>query len=348
MRFPIENYCVREHSTIKDTMMNIDKNLTSASLVVDDNMKLLGMITDGDIRRALLKGYDLNSIISEIYFKNFKSVTSLVSKNKARKIMLEYKIRQLPVLNKEGKVVDMYFLDDIISFDEKENYVIIMAGGKGTRLRPLTEDTPKPMLKLGDKPMLEHIIMNFKEYGYKNFLLSINYKGEIIEEYFKDGKKLGVNIDYIREEEPLGTAGAISLVREKLNDDFIVINGDILTGIDFDDLLNQHIKGQNCITPAVREYEMQIPYGVVVEESYKIKAIEEKPEYVFNILSGVYVLSPKTLEYIPQNEFYNMPDLINEMSKKFDCGTYKIQSYWMDVGVHENYNRANEDIYKFF
>ena len=348
MKFPIENYFVRENDTIKDTMKNIDGNLTSSSLVVDERNKLIGMITDGDIRRALIKGCSLNDTIEKIYFKNFKSVDSLVSKKKAKELMLKHKIRQLPVLDNNGVPIDMYFLDEIISYDRKDNYVVIMAGGKGTRMGKLTKDTPKPMLKLGDKPMLEHIILNFIEYGFKNFLVSVNYKSEVIEEYFKDGRDFGINIDYINEDKPLGTAGGLSLMRDKLKDSFIVINGDILTGVDFDDLMTYHKSNSNMITAAVREYEFQVPFGVIVENDGKIDEIKEKPEYTFNVLSGVYVLDKETLNHIPYNEFYDMPELINKMSSISKCGTYTIKNYWMDVGVISNYNQAQEDITKFF
>lgn len=348
MRLPIKEYCININSTIKEAMKNIDKNLTSGSLVVDNNMKLMGVITDGDIRRAILKGNSIDGKIKEIYKKNCKVISSLVSKKKAKEIMLKHKIRQLPVIDKENRIENLYFLDDIISYDKKENYVIIMAGGLGTRLRPLTEDIPKPMLHIGDKPMLEQIINNFKEYGFRKFLISVNYKGHIIEDYFGDGESLGVDIDYIKEDEPLGTAGAISLVKEKLRDDFIVINGDILTTIDFDQFLNIHKDKGNYITAGVRKYDMKIPYGVIAEENASIKEIREKPEYSFNIISGIYALSPKILDYIEENKFLNMTDLINDVSKENTCGMYDIKSYWMDIGEMDNYNRANEDIKKFF
>ena len=248
MKFPIENYCIGERSTIKEAMTVIGENLTGGALVVNENNKLVGTITDGDIRRAMLKGFSINDSIDSTYFKNFKFVTEQHSKKKAKEYMLSNKIRQVPVIDKDKKLIDLYFLDDILSYDKKDNYVFILAGGLGTRLRPLTETVPKPMLTVGDKPILELIIEQFKEYGFRNFIISINYKGEIIEEYFKDGKKFGVNIEYIRETKKLGTAGSIALVKEKFIKPFIVINGDILTGIDFEKFLNHHIENNFNIT----------------------------------------------------------------------------------------------------
>jgi len=349
VKFPIENYCIGDKSTIKEAMTVIDKNLTGGALVVNEDNELVGTITDGDIRRAMLKDFSINDSIESTYFKNFKFVTEQHSKKKAKEYMLSNKIRQVPVIDKDKKLIDLYFLDDILSYDAKDNYVFILAGGLGTRLRPLTETVPKPMLTVGDKPILELIIEQFKEYGFKNFIISINYKGEIIEEYFKDGKELGVNIEYIRETKKLGTAGSIALVKEKFIKPFIVINGDILTGIDFEKFLNHHIENNFNITVGVRNYEINVPYGVLVTDNMLIKSLEEKPTYNFNISGGVYVVNPDVIKYIQEDEVYNMTDLIEDAIKnKNESGVYEITEYWKDIGQIEDYRKANTDIHEFF
>jgi dTDP-glucose pyrophosphorylase len=349
MRFSIDKYCIDADATIKEAMKVIDKNLTGGALVINKKNELVGTITDGDIRRAILRGSEINESIEGTYFKNFKFVTKEHSKKKAKEYMLSNKIRQVPVIDKDKKLTDLYFLDDILSYDKKENYVFILAGGLGTRLRPLTETVPKPMLRVGDKPILELIIEQFKEYGFRNFIISLNYKGSIIEEYFKDGKDFDVNIEYIRETKKLGTAGSIALVKEKLTRPFIVINGDILTGIDFDKFLNHHIDNNFNITVGVRNYEINVPYGVLVTENMIIESLEEKPTYKFNINGGVYALNPEITKYIQEEEVYNMTDLIEDaMDNHQRSGIYEIIEYWTDIGQIEDYKQANRDIHKFF
>jgi dTDP-glucose pyrophosphorylase len=349
MRFSIDNYCIDAGSTIKEAMKVIDKNLTGGALVVNENNELVGTITDGDIRRAILKGLSINEGIEGAYFKNFKFVTEQHSKKKAKEYMLKNKIRQVPVIDKDKKLTDLYFLDDIITYDKKDNYVFILAGGLGTRLMPLTETVPKPMLTVGDKPILELIIEQFKEYGFRNFIISLNYKGEIIEEYFKDGKDFDVNIEYITETKKLGTAGSIALVKEKFTKPFIVINGDILTGIDFDKFLNHHMKNNFDITVGVRNYEINVPYGVLVTDNMLIESLEEKPTYKFHINGGVYVVNPEVIGYIKENEVYNMTDLIEDsMDDMQKSGIYEITEYWTDIGHIDDYRKANKDIHKFF
>lgn len=348
MRFSIDTYCINPDSTIEDAMKAIDKNLTGAALVVDNQKYVKGIITDGIIRRALLGGHKIEDKIEGIYSKEFKSVNKLVSKKKVKELMLKQKIRQVPLLDEEGKLVDLYFLDDIIGHQEKDNYVFILAGGLGTRLRPLTETVPKPMLKVAGKTILEHIIEQFKEYGFKKFIISINYKGEIIENYFKDGKEFDIEIDYVRENKKLGTAGSIRLAKDKLNKSFIVINGDILTGIDFENFLEYHDKNKFDITVGVRNYEMRVPYGVIVTENSIITDIEEKPSYNFNINSGVYVLSKEVIDYIPENKEYDMTELIKVVGiNNGKSGVYKITEYWSDIGHMDDFNRAKEEIREF-
>lgn len=349
MDFSLEKYCLNKHSSIKEALQVIDKNVTGAAVVLNDNVEIYGIVTDGDIRRALLKGLNLNDEVQEICNTNYKFLESCVSKKKAKEFMLQHKIRQIPIINEEKKLIDIYILDDLLSYDKKDNYVFILAGGLGTRLRPLTENVPKPMLEIGGKPILERIINQFKDYGFFNFLISINYKGEVIEDYFKDGKNFDVNIKYIKETKKLGTAGSIKLAKNTINKPFIVINGDILTSIDFDYFLKYHMDNKFQITVGVRNYEIKVPYGVMVSDNLNIKEIKEKPVYSFNINSGVYAMDPSAIDYIPENEFYNMTDLINDILKhKKNAGIYNISEYWSDIGRMDDFNKANDEVDKIF
>lgn len=342
-------YCIYEESTIRDAMEKIDKNLIGAVFVVSKTNKVLGIVTDGIIRRAILKDFILSDKITKIYSDEFKSVSKFVSKKKAKDIMLKYRIRQIPILGDDNSFEGIYFLDDIIKHDIKKNYVFILAGGLGTRLRPLTEILPKPMLELGGKPILLRIIESFKEYGFINFIISLNYKGEIIEEYFGNGKNFGVNIEYVKESRKLGTAGSIDLAREKLVDDFIVINGDIITGVDYENMLEHHQKSNNKITVGTRLYEYKIPYGVLVTDEISISSLEEKPTYCYNVNAGIYALKPEVIKNIPCNEEYNMTQLIESVIQEDGkCGVYNITEYWADIGQMDDFKRANEEVNRFF
>ncbi|GFZ33721.1 alcohol dehydrogenase [Clostridium zeae] len=344
----IEQFFVKPYFSIIHTLNVIDENAKGIALVVDEDSKLLGTVTDGDIRRALIRGDDLRSTIDSLYNKDFKYVYEDEKEN-SNEIMAEYKIRFIPVLNRKGVLVDFIEPDNFQYVNEKKNPVLIMAGGLGTRLRPLTDDIPKPMLKVGDKPILQTIIEQFKAKGYRNILLSVNYKSEIIENYFRDGKDFGVDITYIREDKRLGTGGAIKLAEQYLNMPFFVINGDILTNLNFDKMMALHLKNNFNMTIGARNYEIQIPYGVLNVDKLEVSSLEEKPIVNFLVSGGVYALSPQVLKFIPEDEFYNITDLINVLTKEnYTVGSYPIEEYWMDIGKLNDYYQANEDIKKFF
>lgn len=347
MKLRTKDYCVYVDSTIKVAMEAIDMNLTGAVFVINNKNQVIGVLTDGDIRRAILKVRVIENTIEPYYNRNFKFATHLENRKKVKEYMILHKIRQLPILDKEKRLVEVCFLDDLISYDKKDNFVFILAGGMGTRLKPLTDNIPKPMLNVGSKPILEHIIESFKEFGYYKFIISLNYMGQIIEDYFGDGSKFDVSITYVKEKNKLGTAGSIKLAKDILNKPFIVINGDILTKMDFDDFLNCHIENKFDITVGVRNYEIKVPYGIMITEDKLIKSLQEKPTYSFYINSGVYVVNPELINYIPSDEQYNMTDLINNViDNENKPGTYPITEYWADIGQLDDYRKANEDIKK--
>lgn len=256
----------------------------------------------------------------------------------------------LPIVNENKKVISYFEIDDLIDFNklDKDNPVLIMAGGLGTRLLPLTENIPKPMLKVGNKPILETIISQFKNYGFKNIFISVNYKADIIENYFKDGKEFGVSIKYIKENRRLGTAGAIKLAEKYLKNPFFVINGDIITNVNFYNLLKYHSENSYKMTIGSRIYETQIPYGVLNIKNSTVTSIDEKPISNYLVSGGVYVLNPELIKNIPENQYFDITQLIDvSISNNEKVGSYPITDYWMDIGKLDDYQKANNDVKNF-
>jgi dTDP-glucose pyrophosphorylase len=345
----LDNLLISEDTTIIETLKMIDSNAKGIAIVTNNEKKLLGTITDGDIRRAIIEGASTSSTVSKFYNKNCKYLLCDYDKNDIVKIFKNNKIRFIPIIDRSNTVIDILEVDNENFSIYKDNPVLIMAGGLGARLRPLTNDLPKPMLKVGGKPILETIIEQFKNKGFKNILLSVNYKSEIIENYFRDGSDFGVSISYIKEEKRMGTAGAIKLAERFINKDFFVINGDILTNVCFNRLLEYHQQSEFKMTIGSRSYETQIPYGVLNIDDTCVTSIQEKPIVNFYVNGGIYVLSPETLKYIPENEYFDITELINKiLSDNGKIGSYPILEYWMDIGQLKDYYKANEDIKKYF
>ena len=340
---------IYETTSIMDALKVIDKSSKQIALVVDNNKKLLGTLSDGDIRRALLNNISLESPVREIYFKTPTVVNINDSREEIINICSTKKIHQIPVVDNQGNIVGIEILDELVSKKVAPNKVVLMVGGLGTRLRPLTNSTPKPMLKVGGKPILETIISKFAQDGFVNIIMCVNYKSEIIEEYFGDGSKFGVHIEYIHEDKRMGTAGALSLLQSEPNEPFFVMNGDLLTNINFKHLLNYHKEHYSIATMCVRKYDFQIPFGVIELENEEIKSIEEKPTHSFFVNAGIYVLSPEILEHIPENKFYDMPTLFEKLiSINKKTVSFPIREYWLDIGRLEEYEKANSEYSKVF
>jgi len=340
----IQNIKLTLNATIKKALKIIDSGAMQIALVVDENDKLLGTLTDGDIRRGLLKGLDLDSSIESIIFTTPTIATISNTKEEILKIALAKKLHQIPIVDESGKIIGIQEIEELIKPKEKTNKVVLMVGGLGTRLRPLTENTPKPMLKVGNKPILQTIVERFAEYGYTNIVMCVNYKSYIIQDYFGDGSSFGVNIEYIIEEQRMGTAGALSLLKEKPKEPFFVMNGDLLTNVNFEHLHDFHVSNNSMGTMCVREYDFQVPYGVVNIDESNILSIEEKPTHKFFVSAGIYMLSPNVLKYIPKNEFYDMPTLFEKIiSEKQNAISFPLREYWLDIGRMEEYKKANED-----
>jgi dTDP-glucose pyrophosphorylase len=322
-----------ENSTIRKVIKNLEKSALQIVLVIDKKKNLVGTITDGDIRRGLLNGLNISSPIKKLINKKPLIGSSTMSTNTMNQIMQTNKINQLPIVDKSKKIVGLYFWDAIKYSITQKSQVIIMAGGKGKRMMPHTKTCPKPLLPVGGKPILEHILLKARSEGFNNFIISINYLGEMIEDYFGNGSKWGVKIKYLKENMPLGTIGALSLIKNQPNFPFIVCNGDIISDIKYTELLDFHIKNKAFGTVAVKPYEIKNPYGVVKIDGNQIVDIEEKPIVKSHVNTGVYVFSPKIINEIKKNKYLDMNILIQKLLGKMKkIIAYPAYEPWLDIG----------------
>jgi len=314
------------------------------ALVLDSSGRMLGMLTDGDVRRAILRGDSLDVPTSMVMNTSATSAAAGLSREELLAIMRRRAFHHLPLVNDAGSVVGLATLDELIGAAKKPNPVVLMAGGLGTRLHPLTKERPKPLLHVGGKAILETIMEGFVEQGFYRFFISVNYKAEMIEEHFGDGTRWGVEIVYLRESERLGTAGALSLLPEPPSHPMIVMNADLLTKVSFDGLLAFHKEHASLATMAVREYEYQVPYGVVRLEGTSITSIDEKPVQRHFVNAGIYVLSPQVLSYIPESCFFDMPNLFDRLiASSQPTAAYPLREYWLDIGRIEEFEQAQRD-----
>ena len=331
------------HATIGEAIRNLDQTAIKIILVVNDAGILEGTISDGDIRRGLIKGFDLNQPISNIANRNFLVVPPEISSELVMQLMTANKIQQIPIVNTQHQVVGLHLWDEITTPPSRSNQMVIMAGGLGTRLLPHTESCPKPLLPIAGKPILEHIIERAKLEGFNHFVLAIHHLGHMIEDYFASGEQLGVRIDYLREDSPLGTAGALGLL--SLPDaPFVVTNGDVMTDIRYGELLDFHTRYEAAATMAVRAHEWQHPFGVVQTSGVEITGFEEKPVVRSHINAGIYVLDPSALNYLLTNENCDMPTLFERLQANNQrTVAYPMHEPWLDVGRPDDLIRANKE-----
>ena len=341
--YKIDEIKINQNASIKEALEVIDKGAIKVAVVLSDDGLLLGILNDGDIRRALLKGMSLGDSIAGIINKH--PVVANINDTKERILELanEKKLHQIPIIS-NGKLIGIQDIREFLAPKNKPNKVILMVGGLGTRLRPLTNDVPKPMLDVGNKPILHTIVENFAKYGYTDIIMCVNYKSEIIKEYFGNGDKFGVKIEYVLENQRMGTAGALSLLQKRPKDDFFVMNGDLLTNVNFEYLHEYHKDSNALASICIRKYEMQVPYGVVNVRANKVTSIEEKPTQSFFVSAGIYMFSPIVLDFIPKGVFYDMPTLFSELLKQdFAVYPFFIREYWLDIGKMDEYRRANDE-----
>lgn len=342
-----ENLFISSGASIRSAVQKLNANARQILIVTDSAEKMIGVVTDGDVRRGILNGIDLNNAVDSIMNKSPKFITQRDVRG-AKTYMQKNSILSVPVLDEIGKVVDLINWKDLehpeptISYDRRENPVFVMAGGKGTRLKPFTNILPKPLIPLGDIPIVEIIMNRFKHFGYNNFILSLNYKADMIRMYFADNEQ-DFEISYVQEKEFSGTAGSLALVKNRIDKTFFVTNCDIIMDIDFDDFHKYHKNKQHDLTVVGVIQEIKIPYGIMEMQNGNLVGITEKPIYDFIVNAGIYILEPSILKLIPDEKFLDMPDLmLLARNAGFKVGIYPIANEMIDVGHWDEYNLAVE------
>ena len=330
---------------MEEAIATLDRVAVRIVMVVDPDRRLLGTLTDGDVRRALLKQRPLTTPINQIMCATPRTAGLGWSRERILTIMETYQLLQLPVVSPEGKVIGLETLHDLLHKPRRDNPVFLMAGGFGTRLRPLTQNCPKPLLKVGDKPILELILERFISSGFHHFFISTHYMSEMIRDHFGDGSEWGVSIRYIHEDAPLGTGGALGLLpHDEINLPLFMMNGDLLTTLKFESLLGFHEEHAGAATMCVREYEHCVPYGVVQNDGHRIQSMVEKPVQRFFINAGIYLLSPELVKRVAPGTRVDMPTLLErEIAEGRDVNMFPVHEYWLDIGRMEDFQRAQQE-----
>ncbi|MBU1229974.1 MAG: nucleotidyltransferase family protein [Proteobacteria bacterium] len=332
-----------------DAVRLIDSSRLQIALVVDQGGRLLGTVTDGDVRRAILAGKALSCPVSEIMFRTPTTAPPEADRETLLGVMQAKVLRQIPIVDECGRVMGLETMMDLLARQVLPNAVVLMAGGRGQRLRPLTDLCPKPLLRIGDKPILEIILENFVAQGFRKFFISVNYMADKVEEHFAGGERFGVSIEYLREDQPLGTAGALKLLPDMGDLPFLVMNGDLLTKVNFSHLLDFHTGQQASATMCVRPYTATIPFGVVHVDDHKLVRIEEKPSQTVFVNAGIYALSPSALAQIPGDEPYDMPMLFQALMRRGEAAlVFPVREYWIDIGRVGDYEKAQTDYIRHF
>jgi len=332
---------VSHRARIIDAMRCLDASGIDIALVIDDAGKMVGTLTDGDMRRGLLAGSTLESPLGPHALKDFVFVGPTVGRAEVLDLMKARTLEHIPVLDEEGRLVGLHLLHELLGCVERPNWVIIMAGGKGMRLRPLTEHLPKPMIPVAGRPILERLVLHAVSFGFRRIFLSINYLGHLVERHFGDGGKFGCSIDYLREPEPLGTGGGLSLLPQIPPDPLFVMNGDLVTQADFGAMLAYHQTNRYTATIGVREYTHTVPFGTLELLDGRVSRIEEKPMLSATINAGLYVLNPEILGRVPPKKEFPITKLFEEsMCRGDSIGAYEIQDDWIDVGQKEQLKMA--------
>jgi dTDP-glucose pyrophosphorylase len=340
------NALVTKNSSLEQAIGVLDKAGLRIALIVDDDGKLQGTLTDGDVRRALLKHLPLETPVRRVMNPKPKTAEQGWTDSRFLALMEQYELLQLPLMDSDGVLVGLANLHDVLNKHRHDNPVFLMAGGFGTRLRPLTNNCPKPMLKVGDKPILEQILLNFVEAGFHRFYISTHYMPEVIRDYFGNGEKWGVSVQYVHEVEPLGTGGALGLLpHDEIDLPIFMMNGDLLTSLNLHSFLEFHESHSSVATMCVREYEHQVPYGVVTSEGSQIKSMVEKPIHRFFVNAGIYLLDPVLVKSVKPGTRIDMPTLLE---KQIDDGRpvniFPIHEYWLDIGRVDDFNKAQNEI----
>lgn len=337
----LDTHTIPLEATLRGAMESLSRSGAEVALVVGVKNRLLGILTDGDIRRALLSEAGINSKIGPYINRSFTYVEPNVGRSDVLDIMRARSIQHVPIVNAQGRLIGLHLLREIIGSIERPNWVVVMAGGRGERLRPLTDSIPKPMIKVAGRPILERIVLHLVGYGIRKIFISVNYMSETIENYFKEGSAFGCQIEYLRETNPLGTGGALSLLPDKPEHPILILNGDLMTQVDVASMIEFHASGGYKATLGVHEHVYTVPYGVVDVQGDLISSIKEKPSQLWLANAGIYVLSPDLLARIPKDTQYFMPSLVEEcLDKGEKVGAYRIDDDWLDVGRHTELKKA--------
>ena len=337
---------LKPDNTLEEAIKTLHEGGCRITLIIDDDGKLLGTLTDGDVRRALIKHISMDDLVVEVM--NNKPETALKSDQRRQilSMMRKKKFLHMPIVNEQGVLVGLETLQHLIKNISYDNPVLLMAGGFGTRLLPLTKETPKPLLKVGKLPILETIITQFIDAGFHNFYISTHYKAEMVRKHFGDGSAWGVSIQYIHETKPMGTAGSLGLLPRDIQDlPILVMNGDLLTKVNFEHLLEFHKEQGGVATMCVREYDFQVPYGVIESKECRITSIVEKPVHQFFVNAGIYVLNPALVKSVDGKTYLDMPSLLESRIENGEqVDTFPLHEYWIDIGHLEEFERANREV----
>jgi dTDP-glucose pyrophosphorylase/CBS domain-containing protein len=341
---------VSSEAPLREAMQRIDKNRRGAVLVVDAEGRLLDLLTDGDLRRAVLAGVDLDGPVRSLFDRRAGSpyrapvVARAESRpSEQRRLLRRHGIRHLPIVDGDDRVVDLVTLDELVPASENSFEAVVMAGGRGQRLRPLTDHTPKPMLPVGGRPLLEHTLTRLRDAGVQTVHITTHYAAEKITRYFGDGSGIGLDLHYLAEERPLGTAGSLRSL-SRATSPILVINGDILTNMDFRSLRAFHQEQGAELTLAARHHEVDVPYGVVECRGARVTSLREKPRLSFFVNAGIYLVEPSALDLVPAEDAYQMTDLIDALiARNRRVASFPILEYWLDIGRPPDYQQAQAD-----
>ena len=343
LNFPVKKLFVSPKTSLSDVIKTIQDGEKQIALVVDNGQHLLGTITDGDIRRMIVSSRHLDTVADEVMQQSCTVAREGASSAEIFELMRGRTLRHIPLVNEDRKVVDLAWISDLISQNDIDISAVVMAGGFGRRLAPLTDTVPKPMLPVGGRPIIDRIIQQLRETGIRRITVTTHYQADQITEYFGDGKQFGVDLSYVREDHPLGTAGALGLMNHS-DDPVLVVNGDILTRLDFGAMVAFHQESKADLTVAVRQYDFEVPYGVIECQGWDVRSLSEKPKFNVLINAGVYVIEPSVYQHVPQDQYCDMTDLIQLMIQQGrSVVSFPIIEYWIDVGQPTQYKKAQLD-----
>jgi dTDP-glucose pyrophosphorylase len=340
----LEHATVSVTGSIRDAMIALERGSLDVALIVDEAKRLVGIMTDGDVRRMLLRGGSVNDRVADHMHASFVSVGPSAGRAEVIDIMQARCIQQIPVVDADGKLAGLHLLREVFGAPVRPNWAVVMAGGRGTRLAPLTDQIPKPMLRVAGRPILERIVLHLVGQGVRRIFLAINYLGHIVRDHFQDGSRLGARIEYLTEEKPLGTGGALSLLPEQPTAPVLVMNGDLVTQADLGALLAFHERGAQVATMGVRKYFHTVPFGCVELDGDRLVRLDEKPTMTRLVNAGIYVLAPQLVTALPRNVATTVPDILgNAMNAGQEVRAFEIDDEWIDVGQREQLSQARGD-----